>query len=102
MEITLTQDNFEQEVLNAEGKVIVDFWAPWCGPCKMLGPIIEEVAKEVGDTAKVGKVNVDEQPALAQKYNISSIPNVIIFEKGQPVSSLVGLRSKQDYLDALK
>ncbi len=102
MEITLTADNFESEVLKFEGKVLVDFWAPWCGPCQMLGPIIEEISREVGQGIKVGKVNVDENQALAQTYNVSSIPNVIIFENGQPVSSLVGLRNKQDYLDALK
>jgi len=97
-----TSANFKQEVLDFDGKVLVDFWAPWCGPCQMLGPIIEEVSNEFGDNAKVVKVNVDENQDLASQYQVSSIPAVFIFENGKPISTLIGLRQKQDYLDALK
>jgi len=83
------------------GKVLVDFWAPWCGPCQMLGPIIEEVEKEMGDKIKVQKINVDEDQELAGQYNVSSIPAVFIFVDGQIKETIIGLRQKQDYLDAL-
>ncbi|MBS6832180.1 MAG: thioredoxin, partial [Clostridiales bacterium] len=76
-EIKLTEQNFEDEVLNSDKPVLVDFWATWCGPCKMLAPVIEEVADEFSATLKVGKVNVDEEPTLALKYGIASIPTVI-------------------------
>ena len=80
--VIVTADNFEQEVLNAEGRVLVDFWADWCGPCRMLSPIIEEIASE-HDDMKVCKINVDENPSLAQQYNVMSIPMVLMFEKGK-------------------
>jgi thioredoxin 1 len=83
------------------GKVLVDFWAPWCGPCQMLGPIIEEVEKEMGDKIKVQKINVDEETELAAQYTISSIPAVYIFVDGEVKETIVGLRQKQDYIDAL-
>ena len=93
-EIIITEENFENEVLNSDKPVLVDFWAQWCGPCRMLGPIIEEIANDYEGKVKVGKVNVDEQPNLASKYGIASIPTVIVFKNGKPEKTLVGLRSK--------
>ncbi len=83
------------------GITLVDFWAPWCGPCQMLGPIIEELKNELGDKVNVQKVNVDEEQALAEKYGISSIPAVLIFKDGELKETIIGFRPKQDYLDAL-
>ncbi|MCR4618801.1 MAG: thioredoxin [Lachnospiraceae bacterium] len=97
-EITLTQENFEAEVLKSDKPVIVDFWASWCGPCKKLGPIISQIADEKEGTVKVGKLNVDEQMAVASKYNIMSIPTVILFKDGQPVNTSVGYKSKEELL----
>ena len=93
-EITLTSQNFEQEVLNSELPVLVDFWASWCGPCMMLAPIIAEIAEERAGTVKVGKVNVDEQPMLANRFGISSIPTLLVFKGGKLVNSAVGARPK--------
>lgn len=95
-EIKLTEQNFDDEVLNSDKPVIVDFWATWCGPCKMLAPVIEEIADEYSASLKVGKVNVDEEPALAVKYGISSIPTVIKFENGNAVKTAVGYRTKEE------
>lgn len=93
--------DFQKEVLDHSGQVLVDFWAPWCGPCQMLGPIIEEVGKELSDKVKVLKLNVDEEPQIASKYGISAIPTVILFNKGQVKQVFVGFRQKQEYLDAV-
>ena len=93
-EITITAEYFEEEVLRSDKPVLVDFWAPWCGPCKMLAPIVEEIAEEYADSVKVGKVNVDDQPALAAKFGISSIPALLVFRNGAVVNSAVGYRSK--------
>ncbi len=100
--ITLTQDNFHTEVLQSELPVLVDFWAPWCGPCQMLGPVIDELANELSGTVKVCKLNVDDNSALASQYGIASVPAVLIFNQGQLKNTLIGFRQKQDYLDALK
>jgi len=96
--LTITDDNFQQEVLEAEGKVLVDFWAPWCGPCRMMGPVIDEIADEYGATLKVGKLNVDDNHDTAAKYQVMSIPTLILFENGQVVNKMVGFRQKQDLL----
>ena len=93
-EIKLTEQNFEDEVLNSDKPVLVDFWATWCGPCKMLAPVIEEVADEFSATLKVGKVNVDEQSDLAAQFGIVSIPTLVVLKNGVPVEQAVGFRPK--------
>ena len=93
--IEATKEIFEQQVLNSEKKVLVDFWAPWCGPCRMVVPLVEEIAREREDIL-VAKVNVDEEPELASRYSIMSIPTLIVLEKGQVVNKAVGARSKAD------
>lgn len=89
-EVTITKDNFDNEVTNCEKTVMLDFWADWCGPCKMLAPTISEIAEEFSGSVKVGKVNVDEQPELADKFGITSIPTVIVFKNGEISGSSVG------------
>lgn len=100
-EIKLTAENFESEVLHADLPVLVDFWASWCGPCRMLAPVIEEIAEEQAQTVKVGKVNVDEEPALAARFGIDSIPTVLIFKNGQLSATSVGFKSKDALLALL-
>jgi len=99
-EITLTAQNFEQQVLQSPVPVLVDFWATWCGPCQMLAPIVAQIAEEHADTLRVCKVNVDDVPELAIKFGIMSIPTVLIFQNGQLLQTVVGLRSKAQ-LEAL-
>lgn len=101
MEITLTNSNFEQEVLRSDVPVLVDFWATWCGPCRMIAPVVAEIAEEKAGVIKVGKVNVDDEEALAIKYSIVSIPTLLVFKGGQVVDKLVGYRGKSDILKAL-
>jgi len=96
-----TGDNFEAEVTNSAVPVLVDFWAPWCGPCKMIGPIIEELSDEFGDKVKIGKINVDNDQELAGKFGIRGIPTVMLFKGGEVVTSFVGLRPKEDLAQAL-
>ena len=101
-EIVLTKDNFETEVLKSSIPVLVDFWATWCGPCQMLAPTIEEIAKEYEGKVKVGKVNVDDEPVLAGRFGISSIPTLILFKNGQQAAVSVGVRPKEELVKMLQ
>lgn len=100
-EITITKENFENEVLKSDRPVLIDFWATWCGPCRMLAPIIEEIANERGDI-KVGKVNVDDEGELASAFGVTSIPTVVLMKDGKAVAQSVGYRPKEQILDMLK
>lgn len=98
--ITITKENFDQEVKNSDVPVLVDFWASWCGPCKMIAPVIDEISGEVSGK-KVGKINVDEQPELAQAFGVMSIPTIMVFNKGEVAAKAVGVQPKQVLLDML-
>ena len=100
MELEITTENFDELVLNSDKTVLVDFWADWCGPCKMLSPVIKQIAEERNDIV-VGKVNVDEQPGLGVKYKIASIPTVIVFKNGEITNKSIGLVSKAELLSLL-
>ncbi|MDD4089620.1 MAG: thioredoxin [Tissierellia bacterium] len=98
--VKITRDNFEQEVLKSNKTVLLDFWAAWCGPCKMISPIVDEIAGEVTDT-KVGKINIDEQPELASAFGIMSIPTLVAIKDGKVVNKMVGVRPKASILQML-
>ncbi len=95
-EVKITAANFENEVMHSDKPVLVDFYADWCGPCKMLSPILHELAEEKADTLKIGKVNVDEQMELAMRFQVSSIPMIVLFKDGNPVAKSVGFRPKAE------
>ena len=97
---TITKENFEALVLQSDRTVLVDFWAPWCGPCRMVGPIVEEIASERADI-KVGKVNVDEQPELSMQFGVMNIPTLLVFKGGQVANKAVGARPKEELLKLL-
>jgi len=99
--IEITDENFEQDVMNSEVPVLVDFWAEWCMPCRMLGPIIDEIATEFEGKAKVGKVDTDANREISLKFEISAIPTVLLIKDGQVVKKFVGVNGKQEYVDAL-
>ena len=98
--VTITNENFQNEVMHADKPVLLDFWAPWCGPCRMVSPVVEEIAAERPDI-KVGKVNVDEQPALAAQFGVMSIPILVVIKNGQIVNQAVGARPKNAILNLL-
>ena len=94
--VTLTQENFAQQVLQSPAPVLVDFWAEWCGPCKMIAPLLDELADEYDGKVKIGKVNIDEHQNLAAQYGVRAIPTLLVFHKGQVTDQMVGARSKRD------
>lgn len=103
--LEVNEDNFDAEVLQASEPVLVDFWAPWCGPCRLIAPMIDEIAEENAGSVKVVKINIDDSPSLATKHNVSSIPTLIVFNNGAAVNQWVGAQPKQELqeeLDALK
>lgn len=99
---TLTDENFEDEVLNSEEPVLVDFWATWCGPCRQIAPIVEDLADEFEGRAKVGKVDVDENPQVAQQYGVRSIPTLLFFKDGEVQEQLVGASGKKPLKETLE
>lgn len=101
-ELKITGENFEDEVMKSSIPVLIDFWAPWCGPCQMMGPIIEQLAKEYEGKAKVGKVNVDEEGELAQAFGVMSIPTIVLVKDGKVVKQLVGARPKEELEEIIK
>jgi len=102
MSLEFTDKNFDQEVIKSDKTVLVDFWAPWCGPCQMMGPIIDELAKEMDGKVKIGKVNVDENPDSSSKFEVMSIPALKIFKDGKVVKELVGAQSKEALKEELE
>ncbi|MFQ5689715.1 MAG: thioredoxin [Gemmatimonadota bacterium] len=92
--LVITDDNFSQEIESAEGLAMVDFWAEWCGPCRLVGPIVEELADQYADRVKVGKLDVDRNPMTAQRFNVRSIPSILFFKDGEHVDTVIGARPK--------
>lgn len=101
-EVIINKSNFENEVINADKPVLLDFYADWCGPCKMLSPVLREIADEYADVLRVAKVNVDDEPELAMKFKVSSIPMLVLFKNGKIISTSVGYRPKDEILNELK
>ena len=101
-EVIINKSNFENEVINADKPVLLDFYADWCGPCKMLSPVLSEIADEYADVLRVAKVNVDDEPELAMKFKVSSIPMLVLFKNGKIISTSVGYRPKDEILNELK
>lgn len=99
--LTVTKDNFDSEVVSSDKPVLLDFWAPWCGPCRMIAPSVEEISNERGDI-KVGKINVDEQGELAEKFNVMSIPMLVVMKNGEIISRRVGAQPKANILAMLE
>jgi thioredoxin 1 len=100
-DVNFTDNDFEEKVLKSKEPVVVDFWAPWCGPCRIVSPTIDELAKDYVGKVKVGKMNVDDNPNMAGTYGVMSIPSVLIFKNGQPVKTLVGAQGKDNYRQAI-
>ena len=101
-EVIINKSNFENEVINADKPVLLDFYADWCGPCKMLSPVLSEIADEYADVLRMAKVNVDDEPELAMKFKVSSIPMLVLFKNGKIISTSVGYRPKDEILNELK
>lgn len=99
--MNITKNNFEQEVLHSDKPVLIDFWAPWCGPCRMLSPVISEIAEEYGDKVKVCKVNVDDEGELAAAFNVMSIPTLVVVKDGKVANSAVGVRPKAQIVEMI-
>jgi len=100
--LKITRENFEKEVLQSDKPILLDFWASWCGPCKMIGPIVEQIAEETVDTARVGKINIDEEQELAKAFQVMSIPTLVVMKDGKVAKSTVGVQSKQALLSMLQ
>ena len=100
-EMNITKNNFEREVLHSDKPVLIDFWAPWCGPCRMLSPVISEIAEEYGDKVKVCKVNVDDEGELAASFNVMSIPTLVVVKDGKVANSAVGVRPKAQIVEMI-
>jgi thioredoxin 1 len=100
--VKITKNNFEKEVLNSKEPVLLDFWASWCGPCRMVAPTVDEIAEEMKGTAKVGKINVDEESELASKFRVMSIPTLMVMKDGKVSATAVGVRPKKDILRMLE
>ncbi len=100
-ELTITNENFEEAVLKADKPVVIDFWAPWCGPCRMMGPVIEKFAEEFEGTYVVGKVNVDDEEELSSRFNIMSIPTIKVFKNGEETASALGVQTREKLLELI-
>ncbi len=99
--LNITKQNYRQEIHDAKETVLLDFWAPWCGPCRMVSPIVDEVAREAADWVKIGKVNVDEQPELAESFRVMSIPTLVVLQNGEIVEQKAGIQNKEAILKML-